>query len=671
MTMKPKYLSFAALSTLLCAPNVTSQNLDEDGPRANLRQNLKKKTGTGNVLADTDSESLNYLTPLASLRNEVDDAHRVVVKCRPGQDDDQCLAEIMGSVADDSIKVVHSLKKAHSFALSVKASHAADVNATGMEMYEDPIRVPLYIKDSVELHDHRRLQSQNTPYGIDMVKAREVWNQYNVRGEGAKVCVLDTGLYEDHSDLENSRMSGYNGNEAVTPWNRDGEGHGTHVTGTIAASDNNFGVVGVAPMAEIYTVRVFDSRGNFYGSDVVAAAEACRDAGANIISMSLGGPVFDRDERDLFAEFYQQGILAIAASGNTGRRNFGYPASYQEVVSVAAVDSNRRVASFSTRNSRVDIAAPGVQVTSTWSNGRYASISGTSMACPHVSGVAALLKSFNPDATPAQIAAAMTQTAEDSNGSVVDGRDDSYGHGIVNALSAIQALDGGTGGGGGDGVSGGSGGGSGDDGSSGCSSGQVSFELTIQTDGNGAETTWQLTPRGESSIVASGGPLSNNDSFNFQQCLPADGCYVLTIFDSNGDGIGTQGGYSVKIDGSVVASGPVAGSEEVVEDLGLACGSCVDIGVTIQTDRWGYETSHSLQSYDGTVYWNRNRLASRQTLSESACVSPLGCYRFQINDAFGDGIRGEGIQLSYGNNVVYSGGDFGYGGYRDLGSGCN
>jgi subtilisin family serine protease len=124
---------------------------------------------------------------------------------------------------------------------------------------------------------------------------------------------------------------------------------------------------------------VFDNNGYFFGSDVVAAAEACRDAGAKLISMSLGGPSYDGDEKRIFENLFDQGILSIAAAGNDGVDDYSFPASYEKVMSVAAVNSNKNHASFSQYNDRVDIAAPGVNVRSTWNNGRYSSISGTSM----------------------------------------------------------------------------------------------------------------------------------------------------------------------------------------------------------------------------------------------------------------------------------------------------
>jgi hypothetical protein len=312
----------------------------------------------------TGAEPLTPTNPLGSpgtLSTESEEeVKRVVIKCKPDTTQDECLKQLVGSVPANSIKVVHALKGLNSLAVVIKTSKMDQVTGMGFDVKEDPIRVPLYIKDSIEYH-HRDLQqaSQVIPYGIDLVKAREVWSSYGVKGEDVKVCVMDTGIEARHTDFVQDNLSGYSGRDAVTPWDSDAEGHGTHVSGTIAAADNTRGVVGVAPGAEIYTVRVFGNNGQFFGSDIVAAAEACRDAGAKIISMSLGGPQFDQDEYNIFQDLYNQGILAVAASGNSGGTDYSYPASYDMVLSVAAVDQNSRLASFSTRNDKVDIAAPG------------------------------------------------------------------------------------------------------------------------------------------------------------------------------------------------------------------------------------------------------------------------------------------------------------------------
>lgn len=206
------------------------------------------------------------------------------------------------------------------------------------------------------------------PYGIPMVKAPEAIAA-GADGTGMKVCVIDSGVKSDHEDLVGVPMAGYNSaNE--TPWNQDSCGHGTHVTGTIAAiGGNGKGVVGVSPAGKvsIYAVKVFDGAncGWAYSSDLIDAAQKCQAAGAKIISMSLGGSGSSTAESTAFQSLHDAGILSIAAAGNAGTSAMSYPASYDSVMSVAAVDSTKTVASFSQFNSQVEIAAPGVGVLST------------------------------------------------------------------------------------------------------------------------------------------------------------------------------------------------------------------------------------------------------------------------------------------------------------------
>lgn len=197
------------------------------------------------------------------------------------------------------------------------------------------------------------------------------------------------------------------------------------------------GVVGVAPDSTVLVFRVFNDAGNWaYSSSLANAALACQQAGAKVINMSLGSGSYSASEHDMFRRLYSLGVVSVAAAGNSGTTAYNYPASYPEVVSVAAIDSNKNLASFSQRNDRVDISAHGVSVLSTLprARGSFGRLSGTSMASPHVAGVAALLFSKNPGASAATVVNAMTSTAQDL-GSV--GKDTWYGHGLVNAYSAM------------------------------------------------------------------------------------------------------------------------------------------------------------------------------------------------------------------------------------------
>lgn len=210
------------------------------------------------------------------------------------------------------------------------------------------------------------------PYGVDMVQARDVWDA-NRDGEvdagaptGATrtLCIIDSGYYQAHEDLPDA-VGGYS--QMITEWDIDGFGHGSHVGGTIAAENNGKGVVGVTPgTVQLYIVKFFGDDGlATYASNLVDALNRCQAAGANVVSMSLGGSRSVRTEKTAFANAYTAGVLSIAAAGNEGTSAYSYPASYDSVVSVAAIDENKAVADFSQYNSQVEVAAPGVAVLST------------------------------------------------------------------------------------------------------------------------------------------------------------------------------------------------------------------------------------------------------------------------------------------------------------------
>lgn len=211
---------------------------------------------------------------------------------------------------------------------------------------------------------------QLEPYGIRMVQADQLPQGDSLAGN-RKLCIIDSGYSLGHADLPGTpQVSGYNGN---LPWSQDGSGHGTHVAGTIAALNNaDVGVVGVAPggRLNLYIVRVFGNDGAWaYASTLADAATRCQSAGANVISMSLGGSLSNRTEQRAFDALLAANILPIAAAGNDGNSRTSYPAGYASVVSVAAVDANKAKASFSQYNKDVEIAAPGVGVLSTVPNG--------------------------------------------------------------------------------------------------------------------------------------------------------------------------------------------------------------------------------------------------------------------------------------------------------------
>ena len=289
--------------------------------------------------------------------------------------------------------------------------------------------------ESVSVDAKRYLMAQTSPYGIAQSQAN-LLNQPDVNAR--KTCIIDTGYDYGHEDLPTSTTTGEANNGSVGVWTNDGHGHGTHVAGTIAALDNSTGVIGVYPGADLHIVKIFNDSGSWTAaSDLIAGIQQCVDAGSHVVSMSLGGGAPSSAEETAMNNFTAGGTLLIAAAGNDGNSSLSYPASYDAVMSVAAVDSSANVASFSQYNSQVEIAAAGVSVNSTLPGDTYASWNGTSMATPHVSGVASLVWSFYQSCTNEQIREALQATAQDRGAA---GKDNFYGWGVVKAKDAYDYL---------------------------------------------------------------------------------------------------------------------------------------------------------------------------------------------------------------------------------------
>lgn len=207
---------------------------------------------------------------------------------------------------------------------------------------------------------------QLVPYGLALVQANQLPSG-DANAMNRKICIIDSGVDRAHEDLNGNTMTGeYDPGSGW--WYSDENQHGTHVAGTIAAMNNSgVGVVGIAPNRKIklHIVKVFGAKGWAYSSSLTAAANKCRAAGANVISMSLGGTGFSSAENSAFDALAKAGILLVAASGNDGNTARSYPAGYASVISVGAVNENKQWASFSQYNSKVELSAPGVGVIST------------------------------------------------------------------------------------------------------------------------------------------------------------------------------------------------------------------------------------------------------------------------------------------------------------------
>ncbi|MFH0794630.1 MAG: S8 family serine peptidase [bacterium] len=280
-------------------------------------------------------------------------------------------------------------------------------------------------------------------WGVKRIGAGVIHDLGN-KGAGVKVAVIDTGIDYNHPDLNANYAGGYDFvNSDNDPM--DDDGHGTHVSGTIAAEDDGTGVVGVAPSASLYALKVLNASGSGSFSDVIAALQWCVDNGIQVTNNSYGS---NRDPgatvKAAFDNAEAAGIVNVAAAGNSGNPKgngdkVGYPARYSSAIAVAATDSSDNRASFSSTGPAVEISGPGVSITSCKLGGGYVSFSGTSMATPHVAGVAALVISSGISDTNAngkindEARARLNSTADDLGPA---GRDSFYGYGLVDADEA-------------------------------------------------------------------------------------------------------------------------------------------------------------------------------------------------------------------------------------------
>lgn len=220
----------------------------------------------------------------------------------------------------------------------------------------------------------------------------KLWKQS--KGSGVKVAVLDTGCDLKHPDLKGAviKSETFVGGRTAD----DKQGHGTHCAGIIGAREDGKGFVGAAPECKLIIGKVLDDRGSGTMRGIAQGIVWAAKNGADIISMSLGAPSSDRYLHDVIHEVLADGIIVIAAAGNSGRmgdNTVGYPGKYGSVLSIGSHGKSGEVSGFSSRGGEVDFLGPGENIWSTYPNGKYASLSGTSMATPFCAGVAALILS--------------------------------------------------------------------------------------------------------------------------------------------------------------------------------------------------------------------------------------------------------------------------------------
>lgn len=349
------------------------------------------------------------------------------------------------------------------FDAATKVSTAVDrLNALDTVAFAEPVM----LREAFVVPNDPRYPQQ---WGLAKIRCPEAWDR--TTGDPAiVVAVVDTGVDLDHPELAPLLLPGqdlvdlgpnpgppmagwvwegdFNGRDNIA---QDEVGHGTHVAGTIACvSNEGSGVAGVTWNCRLLPVKVLnrarrlsDNRISGFGTsvDIAAGIRWAADHGARVINMSLGGPGNDQVTANAVAYANSRGCVVIAAMGNTGNSVPQFPAALPDVLAVGAVDSNDVRASFSSMGPHIGVAAPGVGILSTVWDNTHSTMQGTSMASPHVAGVAALMLSCKGSLSPAQVRQAIIDTARPLRDQASDPvPNDRYGAGLVDARAALDRV---------------------------------------------------------------------------------------------------------------------------------------------------------------------------------------------------------------------------------------
>jgi subtilisin len=251
-----------------------------------------------------------------------------------------------------------------------------------------------------------RVLSQSSSWGLSHIYATDVHTAGST-GLGVKIAIMDTGVDAGHYDLHIAGGVNFTGENSGY---QDENGHGTHVAGIIGAQDNDIGSLGVAPGASLYAVKVLDKSGTGLTSDAISGVEWAIKNNMQLINMSMEGTEYSKSLQRVLDKAYTSGIALFAAAGNQSG-TITYPAAYQSVIAVGSLDENHVRAASSGTGPKLELMAPGVGITSLFLNQGTTVMSGTSMASPHVAGVAALLLEKKPTLGVAEIRNILNHTA--------------------------------------------------------------------------------------------------------------------------------------------------------------------------------------------------------------------------------------------------------------------
>ncbi|MDE3840682.1 peptidase S8 [Bacillus methanolicus] len=293
----------------------------------------------------------------------------------------------------------------------------------------------LYLQNKIDFPNDL-LYREQYQWNLPVIQTEAGWDV--TRGdEKIIIAVVDTGVDLNHPDLRKRLTKGYNVLEN-NDYPDDDNGHGTHVAGIIASETNNReGVAGITWYNKIMPIKAMGAEGYGTTFDIAKGIIWAADHGADVINLSLGNYQPSSLMKEAVKYAYEKNAVIISAAGNDNSSQPSFPAAYPEVLGVSAVSYTGQRAPFSNYGDYIDVSAPGVQIPSTYFNQQYAALSGTSMASPHVAGLAGLILSANPELTNKEVMDIIKNTAYDLGS---PGKDIDFGSGLIDVKKALQAV---------------------------------------------------------------------------------------------------------------------------------------------------------------------------------------------------------------------------------------
>lgn len=387
------------------------------------------------VLAETQSteiEAERLIQAESILANEKET--EILVQYKPGSRDKRSLSSTDGSL------LVKKTVSTGPDILIVTPQDGVDSSSVIEKIRKDSsvIRIEKNIKR--KLHTIPNDPGYVDQWGLKTIRAEKAWTNMSPSKKSIIVAVIDSGVELSHSDLQDKVIpGGYNfilGSDYIY----DENGHGTVVSGIIAAKTNNgLGIAGVVGTVDvrILPLQVANYAGDSYLSDVIRAIDYAIAKGADVINLSLGSNSYSAVENDAVQRAIQAGVTVIASAGNDGNSLYSFPASYDNVISVGAIDRTEQVSNFSNFNDKVTVVAPGEDIYSCSLYNSYSNHSGTSFSAPMVTGIAAVLRAIEPSIQPKEVKHILETSAQD-RGEI--GWDYRYGYGIANMDDAIKQV---------------------------------------------------------------------------------------------------------------------------------------------------------------------------------------------------------------------------------------